>query len=147
MIARLLYTAFLFLITPLAVLYLLYRSRRQPAYRRHWGERWALYTRPRQPGQPRIWLHAVSVGETRAAAPLVRELQTRYSDHRILLTCMTPTGRATAEELFGDSVDIAYLPYDYPGAVRRFLDHFRPVLGAVLETEVWPNLVHGCRRR
>ncbi|WP_255988925.1 lipid IV(A) 3-deoxy-D-manno-octulosonic acid transferase [Chitinolyticbacter albus] len=147
MIARLLYTAFLFLITPLAVLYLLYRSRRQPAYRRHWRERWALYTRPLQPGQPRIWLHAVSVGETRAAAPLVRELQTRYPDHRILLTCMTPTGRATAEELFRDSVDIAYLPYDYPGAVRRFLDHYRPVLGAVLETEVWPNLVHGCRRR
>ncbi|WP_148714074.1 lipid IV(A) 3-deoxy-D-manno-octulosonic acid transferase [Chitinolyticbacter meiyuanensis] len=147
MIARLLYTLFLYLVTPLAMLYLLYRSRRQPAYRRHWRERWARYGQPRPSGPRLIWLHAVSVGETRAAAPLVQALQARYPNHRILLSCMTPTGRATAEELFGDRVDIAYLPYDYPGAVRRFLDHYRPVLGAVLETEVWPNLIYACRRR
>src|SRR5690606_21802003 len=76
--------------------------------------------------KPLIWLHCVSVGETRAAEPLVRELQQRYPDHGILITHATPTGRATSEQLFGSSVERAYLPYDLPGAVSRFLDHFRP---------------------
>ncbi|MCC6878334.1 MAG: lipid IV(A) 3-deoxy-D-manno-octulosonic acid transferase, partial [Rhodocyclaceae bacterium] len=91
------------------------------------------------------WLHAVSVGETRAAAPIVAALKARYPDHRILLTHMTPTGRRTSEELFGDGVERAYLPYDYPCAVRRFLRHFRPRVGVIMETELWPNLVAMCR--
>ncbi|MCB2019499.1 MAG: 3-deoxy-D-manno-octulosonic acid transferase, partial [Burkholderiaceae bacterium] len=86
-------------------------------------------------------VHAVSVGETRAAAPVVRALQSRLPGHRILVTSTTPTGRATAIELFGDSVLVAYLPYDLPIATRRFLGHFRPRYGLLMETEIWPNLL------
>lgn len=96
---------------------------------------------------PLIWLHCVSVGETRAAAPLVHELQKHHPDHRILLTHATPTGRAAGEQLFGDSVSRCYLPYDMPGAVGRFLDHYRPALGMLMETELWFNLIAGCKRR
>ena len=91
---------------------------------------------------PVIWLHAVSVGETRATVSLVARLRAAYPHHQILLTHTTPTGRATSEELYGDDVLRAYLPYDYPFAVRRFLRHFRPVLGMLMETEIWFNLIH-----
>jgi 3-deoxy-D-manno-octulosonic-acid transferase len=93
-----------------------------------------------------IWLHAVSVGETRAAQPLVAALRERYPGYRILFTHMTPTGRATSEALFGDSVDHIYLPYDTPWAVRHFLRHYRPRFGLIMETELWPNLIAACRR-
>jgi 3-deoxy-D-manno-octulosonic-acid transferase len=85
------------------------------------------------------------VGETRAAQPLVAALRERYPDHHILLTHMTPTGRATSKALFGDKVERVYLPYDTPWAVRAFLRHFKPALGLVMETELWPNLVAACR--
>ncbi|MDP1635320.1 MAG: lipid IV(A) 3-deoxy-D-manno-octulosonic acid transferase, partial [Gallionellaceae bacterium] len=94
-----------------------------------------------------IWLHAVSVGETRAAVPLVAALKERYPGHRILLTHMTPTGRQASEDLLGDSVLRAYLPYDYPFAVQRFLKHFRPAVGVIMETEIWPNLVDACKEK
>lgn len=100
-----------------------------------------------QQNRPLIWLHCVSVGETRAAEPLVRELQRRYPGHEILITHATPTGRATSQQLFGNSVQCAYLPYDVPGAVSRFLNHFRPQLGLLLETELWFNLIAECKRR
>jgi 3-deoxy-D-manno-octulosonic-acid transferase len=98
------------------------------------------------PDGPRIWIHAVSVGETRAAAPLVDALARRYPGHRILLTHMTPTGRATSEELFGERVERAWLPYDHAFAVRRFLAHYKPRFGIVLETEIWPRLLEECAR-
>jgi 3-deoxy-D-manno-octulosonic-acid transferase len=110
----------------------------------HWSERFGWYAM-RLPA-PVIWLHAVSVGETRAAQPLVGLLRQRYPGYRILFTHMTPTGRDTGREIFGDSVDRVYLPYDYPWAGRRFLRHFRPVVGIVMETELWPNLIAACRR-
>ena len=91
------------------------------------------------------WLHAVSVGETQAARPLVEALLAQ--GWRVLLTHMTPTGRATAAALFGDRVRSVYLPWDTPGGADRFLDHFRPAFGAILETELWPNLVARCRAR
>ncbi|PWB55172.1 MAG: 3-deoxy-D-manno-octulosonic acid transferase [Nitrosomonadales bacterium] len=138
------YTTVLFLLLPYVLFHLVWRARRQPEYLRHWGERFGSYRRVR-PLRPVIWLHAVSVGETRAAAPLVKALQARYPEHQILLTHMTPTGRATGEQLFGADVLRCYLPYDYPFAVRRFLDHFKPELGLLLETEIWPNLIHACR--
>jgi 3-deoxy-D-manno-octulosonic-acid transferase len=141
--ARLLYTAVVLALLPGAVLHLLWRARRQPAYLRHWGERFGL-TFPRASKAPVIWLHAVSVGETRAAQPLVAALRARYPDHRILLTHMTPTGKQTSETLFGDGVERCYLPYDTPWAARRFLRHFRPVIGLILETELWPNLIAAC---
>ena len=94
---------------------------------------------------PTIWLHAVSVGETRAAQPLVAALRASYPEHRILFTHMTPTGRATSETLFGESVERIYLPYDTPWAMRRFLRHYRPQFGLIMETELWPNLIAACR--
>jgi 3-deoxy-D-manno-octulosonic-acid transferase len=127
---------------------------RQPAYLRHWGERWGFYSRSScdpasPPAAPRIWLHAVSVGETRAAEPLVRALLAALPECRLLLTAMTPTGRETARLLYGDDPRIQrlYLPYDVPGAVARFLDHFRPAAGILMETEIWPNLMFAARRR
>lgn len=140
---RWLYTGALYLLLPYVIFHLLSRGRRQPAYLRHWGERFGLYAV--RSLRPVIWLHAVSVGETQAAAPLIRSLQARYPTHQILLTHMTPTGRETGEQLFGDGVMRCYLPYDYPFAMRRFLDHFRPQLGLLLETEIWPNLVQACK--
>jgi 3-deoxy-D-manno-octulosonic-acid transferase len=140
---RFLYTLAIHALLPWAILHLLWRARRQSDYLRHWGERFGFY-RPRPP-EPVIWIHAVSVGETRAAQPLVAALRERYPDHRILLTHMTPTGRATSKALFGDKVERVYLPYDTPWAVRAFLRHFKPALGLVMETELWPNLVAACR--
>jgi 3-deoxy-D-manno-octulosonic-acid transferase len=144
-VGRFLYTVLLYLLLPRTFAHLWSRARKQPAYRQHWGERFGRYRT--NPGAPLIWVHAVSVGETRAAAPLIAELTKRYPGHRILITHMTPTGRETGESLFGDRVERCYLPYDFPFAVARFLEHFKPVCGIVLETEIWPNLIHGCRRR
>jgi len=142
---RFLYTLLIHALLPWAVLHLLWRARRQPEYLRHWGERFGLYRAV--PPMPTLWLHAVSVGETRAAQPLVAALRARYPQHRILLTHMTPTGRATSRLLFGDKVTRVYLPYDTPWAVDAFLRHFRPDIGIVMETELWPNLVAACRDR
>ncbi|MGQ5521819.1 lipid IV(A) 3-deoxy-D-manno-octulosonic acid transferase [Chitinimonas sp. PSY-7] len=140
---RVLYSLAWYLALPLAFFYLWRRGAKQPDYRKHWMERLGYYPPP--PNAPIIWLHAVSVGETRAAAVLVRALLQRYPDHHILLTQMTPTGRDTARQLFGDdsNVSVAYLPYDLPGAVRRFLQHFKPRFGVLMEMEIWPNLLHG----
>jgi len=122
---------------------LLWRGRKQPEYLHHISERFGFY--PVRPSQPIIWLHTVSVGETRAAASLVSALQKAYPTHQILLTHTTPTGRAASEQLYGDQVLRAYLPYDYPFAVKRFLQHFQPRIGILLETEIWFNLIHECR--
>ncbi len=143
--SRFAYTLMLYALLPRALLHLWWRARRQPAYRAHLAERFGHYGASAPP--PLIWVHAVSVGETRAAAPLIAELQRQYPRHRILLTHMTPTGRETGVALYGDSVQRAYLPYDFPYAVARFLDHFKPVCGILLETEIWPNLIHACRLR
>jgi 3-deoxy-D-manno-octulosonic-acid transferase len=142
---RFLYTLLWWLALPLMFLYLLWRSRKQPEYRRHWRER--LGWTPRLPDGPVIWLHAVSVGETRAAAPLVRALLAHHPDCTLLLSNTTPTGRATAAELFGATVRLTYLPYDLPVLVDRFLARSHPGIAIFLETEIWPNLYHQCRRR
>ncbi len=139
---RMLYTALLYFLTPLALMRLWLRGRKQPGYRMHISERFGRYATTAQ--QPLLWLHTVSVGETLAAKPLVDALRARWPKHRILLTHMTPTGRETSERVFGDEVIRCYLPYDLPGAVGRFLAHFRPSLGVLLETEIWPNLIHAC---
>ena len=141
--ARLVYTLAVLALLPWAVLHLLWRARRQPEYLRHWGERFGFFATASP--APTLWLHAVSVGETRAAQPLVAALHERYPGHRILFTHMTPTGRATSEALFGDDVERIYLPYDTPWAMRRFLRHYRPAFGLIMETELWPNLIAACR--
>ncbi len=146
--ARFIYTLAVLALLPWALLHLLWRARRQPEYLRHWGERFGFFAGTDVPDAPAptIWLHAVSVGETRAAQPLVAALRERYPGYRILFTHMTPTGRATSEALFGASVERIYLPYDTPWAMRRFLRHYRPEFGLIMETELWPNLIAACRR-
>ncbi|MCL2657694.1 MAG: lipid IV(A) 3-deoxy-D-manno-octulosonic acid transferase [Betaproteobacteria bacterium] len=147
MFARTLYTLLWWLGAPLILARLLWRARLQPEYLQNLAERIGRYGQA-APQQPLIWLHAVSVGETRAAQPLVRGLLERFPHHRLLLTQMTPTGRATALELYAQDarVSVAYLPYDTPGCVARFMAHFRPRLGILMETEIWPNLIAGAQR-
>jgi 3-deoxy-D-manno-octulosonic-acid transferase len=140
--SRLAYSALLWLLLPYVFFHLWWRSRKQPEYLDHVAERFGRYTV--KADKPVIWLHTVSVGETRAAATLVERLREKYPHHQILLTHTTPTGRAASEQLYGDDVLRVYLPYDYPFAVQRFLEHFKPQLGVLLETEVWFNLIHCC---
>ena len=145
MIWRLGYRLLLWLLFPWVLMHLWWRGRRQRGYREHIPERFGWYQA--QPARPVIWLHAVSVGETRAAEPLVRALAARYPGHELLLTQMTPTGREAAQQLFGGMATIVYLPYDYCGAVARFLARFKPRLGILMETEIWFNLVECCAPR
>lgn len=143
---RPLYTSLLYLLTPLILLRLWLRGRKAPAYRRRIRERFGWI--PRLPAdRPVFWVHAVSVGETLAAVPLVKALQRQYPGHRILVTTMTPTGSDRVRAVFGDSVAHVYAPYDLPGAVRRFLGRTQPELLIVMETELWPNIVAACERR
>ncbi|TCW86562.1 3-deoxy-D-manno-octulosonic acid transferase [Burkholderia sp. SRS-46] len=144
---RVIYRALWWLVAPLAVVRLVVRSRKERGYREHIGERFGCGPdRGPDDRAPLIWVHAVSVGETRAAQPLIDALMHARPDARILLTHMTPSGRATGTQIFGDRVLRCYLPYDMPGAVRRFLRAWRPTLGLVMETEVWPTLIDECRR-
>ncbi|CAN6132259.1 KdtA 3-deoxy-D-manno-octulosonic-acid transferase [Methylophilaceae bacterium] len=142
---RFLYSALLYLLLPLVAGKLALRCIKQSAYRPHWRERFGFYRLPRQSGV--IWLHCVSVGETRAAAPLIHALLAQYPERSLLLTHSSPSGRATSEALFGNRVQRAYLPYDLPFMVRRFLNHFQPDLGVLLETEIWFNLLAACQQR
>ena len=142
---RFLYTVLVYLLLPVALLRLAWRARRQRGYLEHVAERFGFYAQKTE--GPFIWIHAVSVGETRAAEPVIRMLRERYLAHRILLTHMTPTGRETGATLFREGAVQCYLPYDFPWAVARFLDHFRPHAGIVMETEIWPNLIRACAGR
>ena len=137
------YTVLLHLALPLLPLRLWWRGRKEPAYRQHISERFGHYASP--PDRPVIWIHAVSLGETRAAQPLMQALRARFPDHAFLVTQMTATGREAAASLYGEFASLAFLPYDFPWAVRRFVRHFRPRLGILMETELWPNLVRECR--
>jgi 3-deoxy-D-manno-octulosonic-acid transferase len=123
----------------------LWRGLRDRGYWQGLAERFGLG--PALSSRPSIWLHAVSLGEMSAAAPLVRALQWRYPQQQLALTTATPAGRARARALFGDSVDVRFLPYDTPGSVRRFLARIRPRVAIIMETELWPNLFHECERR
>tara|TARA_R110002126_G_scaffold92541_3_gene219563 strand:- start:3871 stop:5127 length:1257 start_codon:yes stop_codon:yes gene_type:complete len=140
---RTLYSIFFTLCIPLILLRLIYRAWRAPAYARRWSERFALGGDVRQGG---IWVHAVSVGESIAAAPMVRELMQRHPDLPITITCMTPTGSEQIRKLFGGQVGHAYLPYDLPWLQRRLLRKLKPRVGIIMETELWPNLVAECER-
>ena len=140
--SRPVYTVLLWLLLPYIFFHLLWRARKQPEYLKHIAERFGFYAM--HSDKPVIWLHTVSVGETRAAASLVKRLRESHPDHQLLLTHTTPTGREASEQLYGDDVLRVYLPYDYPFAVRRFLKHFRPRVGVLLETEIWFNLIHVC---
>ena len=144
--SRLIYSAIFYLLMPIIVLRLIYRAIKAPAYAARWPERFGFVT-PVKSSADVIWLHAVSVGETLAAVPLVKALQTKYPDHRVLVTCMTPTGSERIGAAFGDSVDHCYAAYDTPGAVARFLGRIKPVMLIIMETELWPNTVAACHQR
>jgi 3-deoxy-D-manno-octulosonic-acid transferase len=136
---RRVYTLLWLVALPFLPLRLWWRGRREPGYREHIGER---YGRFEGPVGPRVvWVHAVSLGETRATVPLVDRLQRAHPDATVLLTHMTATGRAAGRTLFGERVVQAWLPYDVPFAMRAFLAHFKPRAGLLMETELWPNLV------
>ena len=139
---RLLYTALLYGLLPLALLRLCWRGRRDPGHRQRWRERFGWIPRLPEPGV--LWLHAVSVGETRAALPLIRALREVDPNRSILVTTTTLTGSRQVREALGDQVWHVYAPYDLPGAVRRFLHQTRPGLAIIMETELWPNLLHQC---
>uniref|UniRef100_UPI0025E7E7EB 3-deoxy-D-manno-octulosonic acid transferase n=1 Tax=Rugamonas sp. TaxID=1926287 RepID=UPI0025E7E7EB len=145
---RIFYSAMWWLAMPLVLARLWLRGRKEPGYRQHWSERLGLYGgRPADAGSPAIWVHAVSVGETRAAEPLIDALLLAYPDSRIILTHMTPTGRATGRQLFakhGARLAQSYLPYDTATMVRRFIRHYAPRICILMETEVWPNLIAEC---
>ncbi len=151
--ARFFYSLLFYLVQPFVWLRLLWRARRQPAYLRHLGERYGFYgIAPEKTRTPVLWLHAVSVGETQAARPLIAALLEAYPRHMLLLTHMTPTGRETGAAVIremeetGKRIVQAYLPYDLPDATARFFVHFQPCLGLIMETEVWPNLLAAARR-
>lgn len=146
---RALYGALWWLALPLVLARLWWRGRKEPGYRKHWAERIGCYG-ARAPGRHSIWVHAVSVGETRAAEPLIDALMQAWPDSRIILTHMTPTGRATGKALFGKHgarIVQAYLPYDTGLMSARFVAHFAPRICILMETEVWPNLIAACAAR
>jgi 3-deoxy-D-manno-octulosonic-acid transferase len=141
---RRLYSLLIYLAVPFVFAAVLWRGLRDRGYWQAPGERFGW---GRAGAHGSIWLHAVSLGEVSAAAPLVRALRARYPQHPMVLTTATPTGRERGRALFGDTVDVRFLPYDMPGAVARFLDRIRPRLGIIMETELWPNLFSECERR
>lgn len=145
---RYLYSFLWWFALPFVLLRIWWRGRREPGYRQHIPERLGFYPAVPAAAQ-RLWIHAVSVGETRAAEPLVRALMAAFPDSQILLTCMTPTGRETGAGLFAKEIQSgkliqSFLPYDTGTMMSRFIRHFRPVLCVLMETEIWPNLIHQC---
>ena len=146
--ARAMYTLLWWIALPLLPLRLWWRGRREPGYRFRIGERFGHFADDATPTSNEVlWIHAVSLGETRAAAPLIGRIQRERPRATILLTHMTATGRETGRALYGDRVMQAWLPYDVPFAVRAFLARFRPRAGVLMETELWPNLAAECRAR
>ncbi|MEE5167072.1 lipid IV(A) 3-deoxy-D-manno-octulosonic acid transferase [Pseudomonas alliivorans] len=144
---RTLYTFLFHLGLPLVALRLWLRARKAPAYRQRIGERFAMSLPPMQ--RSGIWVHAVSVGESIAAAPMIRALLAQYPELPLTVTCMTPTGSERIKAMFANEPRIqhCYLPYDLPWAAGRFLDHVQPRLGIIMETELWPNHIHQCSKR
>ncbi len=140
---RALYQLLLWLTLPWIPLRLLVRGFKERGYWRHIPERFGWIGAVS--GNP-VWIHAVSVGEARAAAPLVEKFLAQTPAPPLLMTCMTPAGRATLEQLFGARVTVRYLPYDLGGAMRLFLRKAQPRVGIIMETELWPNLVRASQR-
>jgi 3-deoxy-D-manno-octulosonic-acid transferase len=142
---RRLYSVLFALAVPALLLRLALKGIRDSGYWRHWSERFAVVL-PRLPATtPVLWVHAVSVGEVQAAVPLIMALKLRHANCRILVTTTTPTGRRRVAQVFGDSVDCCYLPFDILLCLRRFLAGVQPAVGVILETELWPNVIECCR--
>lgn len=141
---RLVYSLITYLLAPLLPLYLLKRGKKNPAYLHNWNERFGVNLKNSYI-KPIIWLHSVSVGETRAMQKLVELISRKLPDYQILITTMTPTGRQTAQVLYPQAI-IHYIPYDIGFCVRKFYNNFKPKFGIIMETEIWPNLIHFAER-
>lgn len=142
---RAVYTFLLYCLVPLIPIRLVLRGFRNRGYWQRWSERFAYNLN--LTNENRIWVHAVSVGEVRAAIPLIRALLERHRSHVVLVTTMTPTGSDQLKMLFGSEVEHCYVPYDLPSVVARFLRETNPDIGLIMETELWPNLFHECGKR
>jgi len=142
---RVLYTVLLYLLIPLVIVRLLWRSRKAPEYRKRWGERFGFVPKIELERKV-IWVHSVSVGETLASVPMIKRLQSHYPEALVVVTTMTPTGSARVRSIFGDSIYHVYAPYDLPDALTRFLSRIHPDLLVIMETELWPNMIHHCHR-
>lgn len=142
---RLTYTVVLYLLMPLILYRLAFRGLRSRGYFSRWFERFGFFPNPRM--EHSIWVHAVSVGEVNAAAPLIDTLRQQYPNDSFVITTVTPTGSDRVRQLWGEQVFHVYLPYDLPGAIRRFLQRVRPRIAIIMETEIWPNLFRQCDRR
>ncbi len=142
---RTLYTTVFYLCLPLVVARLLWRARSAPAYAQRWSERFG-FCPLRSDDRPAIWVHAVSVGESLAALPMIRQLQRRYPGHQLVVTTTTPTGSERVFEALGDSVFHVYAPYDLPDCLTRFLRRTRPEIAIIMETELWPNTIAACHK-
>ncbi len=142
--ARGLYSTLLRALAPAYVLRLWWRGRAEPLYRHAIGERLGAYDGVAQTGA--LWIHAVSLGETRAAGALIAALREQRPELRFVLTHGTATGREAGQGLLRDGDEQVWLPYDTPGVVQRFFQRFRPALGVLMETEIWPNLLQGAQQ-
>lgn len=141
---RFIYSILFYIALPLIVVRLLWRSRQAPAYKKRIKERFAWGLQTVKPNG--IWVHAVSVGESIAAAPMINALLKKYTDLPITITCMTPTGSERIRSLFGERVQHCYMPYDTPCIAKRFLRKIKPKLAIIMETELWPNHIHYCQK-
>ena len=138
-----LYTFLLYALLPVILLRLLWRSHKTPAYGRGWKERFGRFPAPGVRGS--LWIHAVSVGEVQASAPLIKQLLERRPEMPLVVTTTTPTGAERLQELFGEAVHHVYFPYDIPFAINGFLSRMNPRMLVMIETEIWPNLLAVCR--
>ena len=146
--ARFLYSLLISLLSPLFVLRLLVKSVNEPGYRRQWWRRFALGMPSRvRSGDGLIWVHAVSVGELLAVAPLVERMLQEWPDKAVLITNTTPTGSEQTQKLFGDRVEHTWFPFDTPLVTGAFLRHWSPQLVVMVETEIWPNIMASAREQ
>ena len=143
---RLLYTAAFYCLLPIVLLRLLWRALKAPAYAQRWPERFGNIA-PIAGDSEVWWIHAVSVGETIAAVPLIEELQRRFPEKKLVVTTTTPTGSERVRSLLNDSVTHVYAPYDLPDCLARFLTRVHPSLVIIMETELWPNTIAMCKQR
>lgn len=145
MIGKLFYRILGYILIPVIIGRLLFRGFKAPDYWKRWSERFGFF-KPFS-SHKRIWVHAVSFGEVQAAVPLIKALQQTYPSYEFLITTMTPTGARRSKELFGETITHLYLPYDLWHAVFLFLHKTKPTIGIVIETELWFNLFHACKKR
>ena len=147
---RFFYSLLVYFILPFTVIKLIYRSFKQPDYLKHWSERYGFYsasTKKIWSKRKTLWIHAVSVGETKAAIPFIKLFLKKYPHHHLLITHGTPTGRATSIDIKNVRITRIYLPFDTVDATQRFLNTFKPELGFLLETELWFNLIHQAHKK